>query len=111
MIKLISKWLYKWSIYKQCRRAKCLKCDGKGIGLLKMDIKNRHCQYFFDGFWQPCKLIDFHNVKTVGIIYSIEFKGNLFSVFDSEVRFLKLTGEQLIVTLPKINTDAEVVFH
>jgi hypothetical protein len=77
-----------------------------------VDIKNRHCQYFINGYWQSCKLLDFHNVKPVGMIYSIEFKGDMFSVFADEIKFLNCKSEQLVVPLSlKKNADAEVIFH
>lgn len=69
-------------------------------------------EYFYKGFWQPCQLIDFHNVEHVGSIYSIEFKGSLFSVFESEIRFLNFASEQLTFPLSsKKNLDSEVIFH
>lgn len=75
-----------------------------------MDIKNRHCQYFINGYWQTCKLIDFQNVRHIGMIYQIEFKGDLFSVFNDEIRFLNCENESLIIPLPKKNLGS-VVFH
>lgn len=79
---------------------------------INTDTKFRDCQYFFDGFWQPCKLIDFYNVAHVGMIYSIEFQGELFSVFDREVRFLNFKNEQLATPfLTKKSMDSKVVFH
>lgn len=76
--------------------------------MLGIDID---CQYFFKEFWQPCNLIDLHNVTHVGMIYSIEFKGSMFNVFSNEVRFINDESKELIVPLSNKNLGADVVFH
>lgn len=68
-------------------------------------------QYFFDGFWQPCKIVDFFNLShNNSLMYMIEFKGNLFSVFEKEVRFIK-NNEQLFMPLKPQNLGSSVVFQ
>ncbi len=67
-------------------------------------------QYFFDGFWQTCKIIDFYSMGNEGFLYTIEFKGNLISVFQSEIRVIK-NNNQLFMTLKPKNLNYEVVFQ
>jgi hypothetical protein len=62
-------------------------------------------QYFIDGFWQTCKIIDFHN-----LVYIIEFKGNLIGVIPDKIRFIK-DNEQLFTPIQQKNINSEVVFQ
>ncbi len=75
-----------------------------------MDIKNRDCQYFCNGFWQPCKLINFHNLEHIGIIYTIEFQGNLLNVPYKNLRFINNSNHPLFTPLQS-KPDDEVFFH
>lgn len=62
-------------------------------------------QYFIDGFWQTCKMIDFHHFT-----YTIEFKGSLFIVPSKQIRFVK-NNQLLFTPLKKIVKNCDIVYQ
>lgn len=75
------------------------------ILILNMNIFLVDC-----GFWQTCKLIDFYSQGDSGILYSIDFKGNLLMVFQTEIRVIK-NKNQLFMPLKPKTLNHDVVFQ